>query len=1016
MPPAIVYTDMAAPVDIGVGVFTDLKFFIVQRVPQRSRYVSLVENNGGTVVKLEAQADYLIADHIRHDVPADSLSYKFIEAAVKEGALPEDEEPYFANRRKSTNRASSAATSSKKSTRTPFTDEDDKLLYKLVQKANDQGYAILGNTLYQTLAAHNPRHTFHSWRDRYVKVLSMSPPTGWEAYPDANLPSFDTPSTDLPSTALPRSTARSAITSTPRYRVYTPYTDEDDKELEAWVAKKAKQGASLSGNVIYKELEAKNPRHSYHSWRDRWVRHLSLRDPADEDNDDPAPLQEEDARAPEKDVRPPEDEVTPARPSPPKPPPSKTPLKKRPSFRVPPGASAESSTNVIPRSTAPAIASSPKEKTPQSTIKTSTQASVTTQAATASRSTIYRAVANSKNQANTPMARSRNLSSPVQSQSAPAQPPSPQHTTPTQVRAQVSEPVTSRKAVQADIEPQSHDDSAFTEQDFELLLVNALDIQNVLVGRYQESWIKWAKFRNSHTAAEWRSFYERRVLPVVLQEGDGFERPESQRGDEWVEFWRNQGQPIDVLPYKSAYEVPSTSPNVAEKASTSAEQDKEMDDVVEQVGEVGENVLLESAKRKLPTPQDVVEEEPAQKRPRTATPPPKPVKDIAPVQSVPQLIAEGVVSVSSKEPPSPNHHSEEEEEEEVSEDQAAGQLQREMAEDKDDRHQLTRANLARIQAENGLPEEKRGVDIEADDPDDDQAGFATFLASMLPPEMREKALETVETHDHQTEQDDDLDEDEDNEDILMNNEQPQIEHEYDPALLEIDPELDNPSYQSSAEFQANNTNIHLDVPTTQPWEASSLPSQSQSQPQRHQRQSTQAIYDAETQAFDAEIPLPPDELYEMEEVTYTTAQTDSQVLAEDEFWPWIDAQTAAGYAEDNVTAALRATSFNPKLAAMILEAKGEQLDVAGIWSPEDDQIAEGRDAKAIRKLEVKHGKGSVEKRITFLSDWRRDEEIAMSGEVEVPASHSRDEEVVISGEVETKGPAFYSYSLGDDVR
>jgi hypothetical protein len=218
------------------------------------------------------------------------------------------------------------------------------------------------------------------------------------------------------------------------------------------------------------------------------------------------------------------------------------------------------------------------------------------------------------------------------------------------VRAQVSEPVTSRKAVQADIEPQSHDDSTFTEQDFELLLANALDIQNVLVGRYQESWIKWAKFRNSHTAAEWRSFYERRVLPVVLQEGDGFERPESQRGDEWVEFWRNQGQPIDVLPYKSAYEVPSTSPNVAEKASTSAEQDKEMDDVVEQVGEVGENVLLESAKRKLPTPQDVVEEEPAQKRPRTATPPPKPVKDIAPVQSVPQLIAEGVVSVSSNRP------------------------------------------------------------------------------------------------------------------------------------------------------------------------------------------------------------------------------------------------------------------------------------------------------------------------------------------------------------------------------
>jgi hypothetical protein len=452
MPPAVVYTDMAASVDTGGGIFTDLKFFIVQRVPQRSHYVSLVENNGGKVVKLEAQADFLIADHLRHDAPAGSLSYKFIEAAVKQGEIP-DEEPFHANRRKSANTASTAAAASKKSTRTPFTDEDDKLLYKLVQKANDQGYAILGNTLYQTLAAHNPRHTFHSWRDRYVKVLSMRPPTGWEAYPDANLPSIDTPPTDLPSTALPRSTARSAITSTPKSRVYTPYTDEDDQELEAWVARKATQGASLNGNVIYKELEARNPRHSYHSWRDRWVRHLSLREPVDED------------------AAPPEEDVTPARPSAsPKPPSSKAPLKKRPSFRIPPGASAERSTNANPKSTASAIASSPMEKAPQSTPRVSTQAPVAAPADTAplpveSQPRIYRAVAISKNQANTPMARSRNLSSPVQSQQAPAQPPSPQHTTPTQVRAQVSETETSRNAVQADIGSQSHDDSTFTASD-----------------------------------------------------------------------------------------------------------------------------------------------------------------------------------------------------------------------------------------------------------------------------------------------------------------------------------------------------------------------------------------------------------------------------------------------------------------------------------------------------------------------------------------------------------------------
>jgi hypothetical protein len=66
----------------------------------------------------------------------------------------------------------------------------------------------------------------------------------------------------------------------------------------------------------------------------------------------------------------------------------------------------------------------------------------------------------------------------------------------------------------------------------------------------------------------------------------------------------------------------------------------------------------------------------------------------------------------------------------------------------DDRHQLTRANLARIQVENGLSDEKRAVDIKEDDKNDDQADFANYLTNMLPPSMEDKALETAETHEH----------------------------------------------------------------------------------------------------------------------------------------------------------------------------------------------------------------------------------------------------------------------------
>ncbi|KEQ61348.1 uncharacterized protein M437DRAFT_52189 [Aureobasidium melanogenum CBS 110374] len=959
MPPATVYTNMANSADVeGGGVFANLKFFVVQRVPSRSHYISLVEINGGRIVKLEAQADYLIADHLRHDAPAGSLSYKFIEETVKQGQIPEDDSPFLAGRRKSAMPVTTAvASSSKKSTRTPFTDDDDKMLYKWVHRAHEQRLATQGNTLYQVLAAHNPRHTFHSWRDRYVKVLSTRPPPGWEAYPDDNLPTFDTPTAEIPSTALPRSTAintsaprsASATKSPSKARLYNPFTHEDDQELAAWVTKKGKLGASLNGNAIYKELEERNPRHTYHSWRDRWVRHLSLRDPVDEEQeeglDDAAPVED--------------DHISTRQDPSPEPPISRPPVK-RPTFRVPPGASAsaESFKNTTPRthvprttaSTKKAVKSTPAAAAPPPSAAREQLVAAAAPLPTASTS---RPAVTPKNQANTPMARTGNLSSPVMSQQ-----PQPQ-----QALAQASCPPIRHRAIQTDLGTQFHDDSTFTEKDFKDLLSVAFDIQSVRVGRYQESWITWANHNKSHTAVEWRSFYEKRVLPVALQREDDLEHLKEQGDIGWVEFWENQGQPITTLPYLEQNTTSETRPappkaigakgeslpHASETQST--EQDQEMEDTVNH-----------SAKRKQQISVNLAEEQPTPKLRRTATPPSAPSKILTPSHTVQQPEDDDMVSISSKRTPTPSYHSDEEGE--ISEDQAAEQLRREMAENKDSRHQLTRANLARIQAENGLPDEHRGVDIEEDDKDDDQADFAKYLASMLPPGMADKSVETVETNERRNEQDE---EDEDDEDTVMNNYQHEGEHE-------IDPNLDDPCYYSSAEFQANNPNIRLDAPTTQPWEISSAPSQSQPQPQRL---STQAIYEAETQQFDIDVPLPPPEFAE-ETQSYAAAQSDSQILSTEEFWPWIDAQTAAGHAEEDVIAALRQTSFNPKLASIVLKAEGE-VDIPGVWTAEEDRIVEGSDANAIRRLEAKHGKGSVSNRWQFLDDWRKDEEIAKNG-------------------------------------
>jgi len=57
------------------------------------------------------------------------------------------------------------------------------------------------------------------------------------------------------------------------------YTSEDDAFLIAEVAAAERQGLLLKGNEIYKQIEAKNSRHPWQSWRDRWIKYLSQRNP-----------------------------------------------------------------------------------------------------------------------------------------------------------------------------------------------------------------------------------------------------------------------------------------------------------------------------------------------------------------------------------------------------------------------------------------------------------------------------------------------------------------------------------------------------------------------------------------------------------------------------------------------------------------------------------------------------------------------------------------------------------------
>ena len=97
-------------------------------------------------MKLDTQADIVIADHALKDCPAGSVSWKFIEDSVRDGEL-KDYAKYPAGPSARTSRPAGSAQPTKKG-RTPFTNEDDRILVEWVLEAEGRGAATRGNELY----------------------------------------------------------------------------------------------------------------------------------------------------------------------------------------------------------------------------------------------------------------------------------------------------------------------------------------------------------------------------------------------------------------------------------------------------------------------------------------------------------------------------------------------------------------------------------------------------------------------------------------------------------------------------------------------------------------------------------------------------------------------------------------------------------------------------------------------------------------------------------------------------
>lgn len=152
MTSAVVYDHVAEGADVATGsLFEGYKFWIAQRVPSRALYADKIRANGGHVVPLEKQADWLIADPFRRSSsPPGSISYEFIDKSIAKGALL-DPADFPAGPPLDTARDPGSLVQPAKSTRAAYTHAEDCQLYMFVRDAQVRGGAVSGNELYKKL-------------------------------------------------------------------------------------------------------------------------------------------------------------------------------------------------------------------------------------------------------------------------------------------------------------------------------------------------------------------------------------------------------------------------------------------------------------------------------------------------------------------------------------------------------------------------------------------------------------------------------------------------------------------------------------------------------------------------------------------------------------------------------------------------------------------------------------------------------------------------------------------------
>ncbi|KAH7029507.1 uncharacterized protein B0I36DRAFT_133338 [Microdochium trichocladiopsis] len=279
----ITYHNVAPTTDGGRGtLFSGMKFWVSLRIPDRNVILRNIMDNGGEVKALDKLAQFLIVDPTKAPQPG-SYSYEWITNSVREGiVLPKEEFACAGGTVAPAGRPGFAP--ARKAIRVPFTTEEDRFLTAWVIK-HETKYASGGNKMFEMLAMQNPRHTYQSWRDRWVKKLSRLPrlAISQEELDAIDVKMPDTEARPAP-VSLPQRTQPSPSAGRPtntggsqHATVRAKFTAEEDLVLLNKYFEVVNNRMLSKQKDLYTKLADLYPQHPAGAWSARLVKTIEVR-------------------------------------------------------------------------------------------------------------------------------------------------------------------------------------------------------------------------------------------------------------------------------------------------------------------------------------------------------------------------------------------------------------------------------------------------------------------------------------------------------------------------------------------------------------------------------------------------------------------------------------------------------------------------------------------------------------------------------------------------------------------